>query len=265
MTTGVERKGSPEELELELKQREFDELEVRLVRREVELATLNAQIHAFQSTYVPLVGVRSAELNQLEAQISEALARVNPKDEMPRQQATRARSQSQEYAHVSEGGQAPTSPKKFTPSDRLKQLYREVAKRIHPDFATDDAERARRTKLMAEANRAYEAGDEAFFLLQTVMGEWERSPESVEGEGPAAELVRLIRKIAQAQARIGTVEVEIAQFKDSDIYEIMTRVKAAGREDRDLLAEIAARLDENIADARGRLDKLIKGGARPPS
>ena len=42
-------------------------------------------------------------------------------------------------------------------------------------------------------------------------------------------------------------------------------MKAAGREDRDLLAEIAARLDENIADARGRLDKLSKGGVRPPS
>ena len=93
-------------------------------------------------------------------------------------------------------------------------------------------------------------------MLQTVLGEWDISPESVKGEGTASDLVRLIRKIAQGQARIDTIEVEIARLQDSHLYGIMTRVEAAEQEDRDLLAETAARLDEKIADARRRLDSL---------
>jgi len=49
----------------------------------------------------------------------------------------------------------------FTPSENLKKLYREVAKRVHPDLATEESERQRRHELMAEANRAYAEGDEA--------------------------------------------------------------------------------------------------------
>ena len=43
----------------------------------------------------------------------------------------------------------------------MKRLYREVAKRIHPDLTSDRADRAKRQQLMAEANEAYERGDEA--------------------------------------------------------------------------------------------------------
>jgi hypothetical protein len=33
-------------------------------------------------------------------------------------------------------------------------MFREVAKRIHPDFCSDAGDLERRTRLMAEANRA---------------------------------------------------------------------------------------------------------------
>jgi len=41
------------------------------------------------------------------------------------------------------------SSRDFEPSQNLKQLYREVAKRIHPDLATDE-EAISRQRLMAE-------------------------------------------------------------------------------------------------------------------
>jgi hypothetical protein len=47
-----------------------------------------------------------------------------------------------------------------TPSPELKDLYRRIVKRIHPDFAISELDRMRCEELMKEANRAYEAGDE---------------------------------------------------------------------------------------------------------
>jgi len=104
----------------------------------------------------------------------------------------------------------------FLPSENLKKLYREVAKRIHPDLATDESERQRRHELMTEANRAFAEGDAA--RLEAILRDWESSPESVKGEGPGAELVRVIRKIAQVEDRLKAIDAEIARLEESDLY-----------------------------------------------
>ena len=62
--------------------------------------------------------------------------------------------------------------KEFKSSESLKKLYREVAKAIHPDLTTDEKERVRREKLMAEANLAYGEGNEA--KLQSILSEWKK-------------------------------------------------------------------------------------------
>jgi hypothetical protein len=41
----------------------------------------------------------------------------------------------------------------------LRRLYREVAKRVHPDLAAGEADRRRRELLMTDANRAFRLGD----------------------------------------------------------------------------------------------------------
>src|SRR3989304_4909645 len=159
-----------------------------------------------------------SELASLEAQIAEALARLNPKDNKAKEKAEQARYQAQESAHATGNIQEQKEPLRFKPSESLKKLYREVAKRIHPDLTTDEEERTRRQQLMVEANRAYEEGDEE--RLEAILREWESSPESVKGEGPGTDLVRAIRKIAQVEERLPTIETEIADFKRSDLYKL---------------------------------------------
>jgi TPR repeat protein len=61
-------------------------------------------------------------------------------------------------------------------SSALKRLYRAVAKRIHPDLASDPADRQKRGKLMAEANAAYQRHD-----LDTLTNLFEQHESSLEG------------------------------------------------------------------------------------
>ena len=110
---------------------------------------------------------------------------------------------------------------------------------------------------MAEANQAYEDGDEA--RLREILCEWESSPESVEGDGVGAELVRVIRKIAQIERRLQAIESIIAQLRSSDLYRLKVEDERAEVRGRDLLNEMASRLDQHITDARKHLASLKQG------
>ena len=251
MRTDIRRRQTPEEKELHKKLSELASLEAELAQHELDLATLQAELRVFENRYLRVIGVRYTELDEIEAQIAEALARLNPKDNKAKEKAEKARYQAQESAHATGNIPEQKESLKFKPSENLKKLYREVAKSIHPDLSTDEEERLRRQQLMAEANRAYEEGDEE--RLRAILREWESSPESVKGEGPGAELVRVIRKIAQVEERLRTIEVEIAQLKESDLYKLKIKVEEAEKERHDLLSEMAGQIDKQVADARKRM------------
>jgi outer membrane lipopolysaccharide assembly protein LptE/RlpB len=107
---------------------------------------------------------------------------------------------------------------------------------------------------MAEANRAYEEGDEA--KLRAILDEWVSGPDSVPGEGVAAELVRTIRKIHQVERRLADIEAETSELKRSELHKLKQNVAIAKDRDRDLLAEMAEQLKQQIAGARMHLAKL---------
>ncbi|PZD74305.1 hypothetical protein C1752_01208 [Acaryochloris thomasi RCC1774] len=223
MSGQLVRNLSPKEIELQRKQAELLELEVQLAQRELDLATFQADLHAFEHRYLKSVGIRHQELDRIEAQIAEYTAHLE-------------------------------ASRDFRPSDRLKQLYREVAKQIHPDFATDPEERAKRAELMASANRAYEEGNEQ--RLQAILSNWELSPESVMGQGAEAELMRTMRKIAQSQRRLMQIEQKVNDLRQTDLRQLQLKAHKAQRMGRDLLREMAAKVDQQIAKAQTRLNDL---------
>jgi hypothetical protein len=105
---------------------------------------------------------------------------------------------------------------------------------------------------MAEANQAYEQGDEA--QLAKILTVYEHSPEAVKGEGPGAELVRVIRRISQARSRLSEIEAELQQLLRSDLFQLKSRLDEAQQHGRDLLKAMIEKVDEQIAQARKRLD-----------
>jgi hypothetical protein len=135
-------------------------------------------------------------------------------------------------------------------------LFREVAKRIHPDFSKDSVDLERRTRLMTEANRAYEAGDTE--ALQRILNEHLDGADAVEGEGIGAELIRIIRQISVAKARVSAIEKELAVLHQSEIALLKEQAEERAKQGRDLLAELATAVRQQIELAQKEYKSLAK-------
>ncbi|MGH9682413.1 MAG: molecular chaperone DnaJ [Candidatus Acidiferrales bacterium] len=242
----------PEDQELARKQQEQAALEAELADRELRSANLRAELGAFERRYLHFVGLKYAELDELKAQVAERQASEQPANQSAQQAARDARAHANETAQ-SAGEESREEPRSFQASPEIKRLYREVAKRIHPDLTSDRADRAKRQQLMADANQAYECGNEG--QLTKILDEYECSPEAVEGEGPGAELVRVIRRISQARGRLSEIEAELQELCRSDLYQLKSRLDEAEQHGRDVLKEMVEKVVEQIEQARHRLQE----------
>lgn len=246
----------PEEQELEKKLAELESLKLKLVHKELELSTLQAELHFFELQYLKIVGMKIARLDDIIAQVAEVFAKLQANDEKSSNEAKQYRAQANASAEsVKEAQVTQDLQTKFSSSENLKSLFREAAKRIHPDFAVDENDRIRRTKLMAEVNEAYKAGDEK--KLRQILREWEDSPESVTGNDVGARLIRTIRQLANIQERISNLEEEIKQFTETSIYQLKVKIETLNKKVNVVLEEMASSLDEQINEQQQRLDKLI--------
>jgi DnaJ-class molecular chaperone len=153
--------------------------------------------------------------------------------------------------------------KDFTPSPELKRMYREAAKRIHPDFSTDSGDRERRTRFMAEANRAYEAGDAE--ALQRILDEYQDGADAVTGEGIGPELIRIIRQISLAKTRLSAIEQELAALRKSEIALLKKQAEQTESEGHDLLAELEAAVREQIELAKKEHESVLKQERHNPA
>jgi hypothetical protein len=245
----------PEERELDQKRAEQAALEAELADRELRAANLRAELGAFERQYLHFVGSRYAELDEKKAQIAEKLAQEQPQNERAQHAARDARARANETQSVA-GEKAAQAPRAFKASVETKRLYREVARRVHPDLTADRNDRAKRQQLMAEANQAYERGDEQ--RLAKILAEYESSPEAVAGDGTGAELVRVIRRMSQMRSRLAEIEAETQALLRSDLFQLKSRVDEAQKSGRDILKEITVKVDEQIALANQRLETVAQ-------
>jgi DnaJ-class molecular chaperone len=139
----------------------------------------------------------------------------------------------------------------------LKKLYRDAAKRVHPDTATDETDRARRERLMKQVNAAYVAGDED--ALRRILADLDTSPDTVQGSGVGADLIRVLRQLKQVRDRRAAIERELVALRGSEIALLQQDVEHARHEDRDLLAEIAATVREKIGGAKREHETRVTG------
>ena len=228
-----------------------------LAEREADIAQVRFQMKAFEGRYLQRVGVLYAELDEIAARITEREVDLYDSDSA-RRRAEEARKRARETHEAAFG--AEQELEEFDPSPSLKTLFREVAKRIHPDFASDETEQKHFTLLMTRANQAYSRGDaetlqrllDDHLEINAAMLNKEANNGADEGDGVT--LLRLARQIQHAERDIAALDREHETLLGSEIGQLYTDAEGASHEGRDLLAELAASLRERIADAQYRLE-----------
>jgi DNA repair exonuclease SbcCD ATPase subunit len=253
---------TPEEEELQCKKARLAQLEAQLTDRELELTACLADLNHFERHYLQSVGRRYALIDDLKAKIAEARARQNPHSRDAREQARQARSQArasawaagEEYADATPPDGA-ASPPRAKRSESLDKLYRQAARLLHPDLTLDGDEKKHRHRLMAELNDAYARGDEDG--IRAILRDWHASPENVAGDGPGAELIRVIRKIAQVEKRLKAIAAGLDRLRQGELFKLKQQVEDAHANGRDLLKDLGERLDWEIDTLRQDLERVI--------
>jgi hypothetical protein len=238
---------SPEGEHLADQERRLEELTEQLATKELEFATLGVEFASFRGTYLARFAPLYAELDRLEAVIARHLADLVGSDG-PAAPSARARSEQAEAraeASASAAERLSEAPEpQPEPTPDLKALYRQVAKAVHPDLASDDGERVRRTRVMATASEAYAAGDEQA-LRRILEGEAAR-PEAILGDDVAARLVRVIRKQAQIALRLAELELLTRSLTGDPLFVLFEQGRNAHQAGNDPLAEDEAALRTQI-------------------
>ncbi|MFN8531306.1 MAG: hypothetical protein U0670_22105 [Anaerolineae bacterium] len=139
-------------------------------------------------------------------------------------------------------------------ADRIKRLYRELARRFHPDLTPDPEERTRRTALMREINAAYTAGD--MDALQAIA----EHPADALDQPMLALTLRSVRQ--QLTNLIAQVDV-YKRERDELFYGAMMKLKLddklAKMKGRDLLMEMRVEMEREYDQLLQQLDQL-RGG-----
>jgi hypothetical protein len=243
---------------------EIEVLGQELAEMELELATAQGELARFTEHYHSVIAGRMAELDRLQADLAKLRKQSAPDDPgldaAAREAESRAEQSRRENTHFK--SRETDAGERFAPSNDLKKQFRQLAQKIHPDRATNEDDRAWRTHLMSEANRAYRTGDSC--ALDEVLTLWlegqQSGRSSLEGAVPPAPTssgtAALAEEAAKIRRRIAAIVTELDRLYGSKLYELFAATRVATRQGRDMLQEMARRLDELIDLAKSELDRL---------
>lgn len=257
----------PEEIELDHKQDELAALQAEHAAARAELQKLRGEIARFEGEYEKTVGRRIAELERIEGEIAE-LSGSQPGGGQdagePRGSGAGYAAQPEEESDREDLDADPAQLRRFEDLE-IKALYREVAKAIHPDLVGAGADENRRHELMAKANRAYASQDR--HTLEEILRNWRPAAAKPRQEplDVAHQLVQVIRQIAQARQDIAATRSTAQELKGSYVYRFKLRVEASLAQGMDLLGEMTAAAELNIARAKKRLALLRGERAQAPA
>lgn len=238
-----------------------------LIEFEIAVDTFRIEVENFSRLHEQRLGPVYARLEELDARILEVKA-ARSGDPEDRRLADDARSRLQPIPGVEEllGGwmdgsglfpeaaamltdQPVRPPERVRPSEEARRLYRDLARKAHPDLAQEEAERHRREEFITRVNAAYARGSEA--ELRELTAEWAAGPKLKE-QAPSAgeELYARLEWLAQRKELLTLVAKELEEGA------IGSMLRLAPDDPDRLLEEIAEQLRAEVTEREAELAAL---------
>ncbi|MFF3030197.1 hypothetical protein ACFVS7_04135 [Streptomyces rubiginosohelvolus] len=243
--------------------------EQALIEFEIAVETFRVEVENFSRLHHQKLGPMYARLDELDALIAEARAAKtgDPEDE---RKAREARAVVMPMPGVDElfhdwmdtDGLSPEAaamlteqpvrpPKRVRPSEEARRLYRELARKAHPDLAQDEVERQRRDEFIARVNAAYGRGDVE--LLKELVAEWEAGP--VQPPAPLSESEELYARLEWLSRRKELLTVLAKELEDGAIGSML---RMAPDDPDQLLEDIAEQLLGEVSRREAELAEMTR-------
>lgn len=226
----------------------------RVVVLELEVATTEGALTAFESVYLLRCGRLYADLDELDAELARFLAELRPADPVLVERARSAERKAETSREAADRGAEQGELPEFKPNEELKSLYRITARDVHPDRAVNDADAADRHDWMVQLGALYRRGDVAG--IRTLGEVFSRSRTAWTDLGVSAEVAILLRQIAMARRTITRLEARLAELRAGELHDLWSRANAATERGEDFLGSIAHGLRKRVAATQERLKAL---------
>ena len=236
---------------------------------ELELTNTRADLNSFTQLYNEHIAPLQRRANRLRKLLYEVLEEQRqdnqaewpqipglgndanpPDDEEPRLEddpKNEANSRQTMNRRASNGKAEHLDPKR---EGQIRGLFRQLAKRFHPDLTADPDEKKQREKVMAYVNAAYSARDlEALLKLA-------EAPDiaKVNGSLSQAKQIEQIRaELKRLDVVINELENTIRQIDISPIMQLRLETRLARRAGKELLSDMASDVDVQIKDLEEHL------------
>jgi hypothetical protein len=244
--------------------------EQALIEYEIAVETFRVEVENFSRLHEQKLGPLYARLEELDARILEArAARSGDAEDRRRAEEARARLAPipgvEELLHgwMDDSGlfpeavamltdQAVRPPQRVRPSEEARKLYRELARKAHPDLAQEEKERARREEFITRVNAAYARGDAA--ELRELAEEWAKGPELKRGPSRAEELYARLEWLAQRKELLALLAKELEESAIGHMLQL------APDDPDGLLDEIGQQLLTQVTERERELAALLAEG-----
>ncbi len=239
-----------------------------LIEYEIAVETFRVEVENFSRLHHQRLGPVYARLDELDAQIAEAIAaRTGDPDDIRKADEKRGAvlpmPQVEElfFGWIDSSGMLPEAqamlneqpvspPGRVRPSEEARKAYRDLVRKAHPDLTQDEAERERREAFLVRVNKAYADGDAT--ALAALAEEWEAGPLPE----PLVELLRSEELYARLEWLAQRKEVLAQMAAELEESAIGSMLKLAPDDPDTLLDEIAEQLLGQVSERERELARL---------